>query len=50
MQAVIHDAKAPPIIALKANNDNSFLLLGAIIAKPPIWIPIDPKLANPHNA
>ena len=38
------------IIYYKANIAKSFLLLGAILLKPPIWIPIEPKFANPHKA
>ena len=50
MQAVIKDANAPPIIALKTSSEISFFRSGAIPPIPPNCIPIEPKLANPHKA
>ena len=50
MLAVIHDAIAPPIIAFKAIFEISFLRLGAMPPMPPIWMPMEAKLANPQSA
>ena len=49
MVAVNHEANAPPIIALVTNFAKSFLRSGAIEPIPPSCIPIDAKLAKPHN-
>ena len=48
--AVVHDAMAPPIIALKPTLARSLLRPGAIAEIPPIWMPIEEKLAKPHSA
>jgi hypothetical protein len=39
-----------PIIALTAYLENTLERLGASAVKPPITIPTDAKLANPHKA
>ena len=49
-QAVIKHATVPEHKALNARLAKSPLRLGAIGLKPPIWIPIDVKLAKPHKA
>ena len=43
-------ATFPAIMALTATLARSAFLLGAIAPRAPSWIPIDPKLLNPHNA
>ena len=43
------DASVPPINALKPNLDRFFLCPGANDPIPPICIPIEAKLANPHS-
>src|SRR5262249_28599408 len=48
--AVIQHANAPPTIARKASLARSVLRSGTSAEMPPIWMPIDAKLAKPHNA
>lgn len=48
--AVIQEANAPPIMARRAKREISGLRSGASGAMPPIWIPIEAKLAKPHKA
>lgn len=40
----------PANMALAANLVNTFILPGASALSPPIWMPIEAKLANPHRA
>ena len=47
--AVNKEANVPPIKANMPNRDKSPLLLGASDPIPPICIPIEAKLAKPHN-
>ena len=49
MVAEIRDAILPPIRAFIPNLDKVFLCPGAKDPIPPIWIPMDAKLANPHS-
>ena len=49
-QAVMKAASVPPIMARSPNRAKSDFLSGAIPPIPQIWIPILPKLANPHRA
>ena len=44
------EAIAPPNIAFNPTFAKSLFLDGAIALIPPIWMPIEEKLANPHNA
>ena len=50
MVAVSHDASAPPNIALRPTFARSERRSGASALMPPIWMPIEPMFANPHNA
>lgn len=50
MQAVSQEAMAPPIIALRPRAARSCRREGAMAEIPPIWIPIDEKLAKPVSA
>lgn len=50
MQAVMKQATFPAIIARKTSRERSLLREGAIALNAPSWIPIDPRLENPHNA
>ena len=43
------ETKVPPIMALSPNSVSNFLLLGAKIPIPPIWMPIEAKLAKPQK-
>lgn len=43
------EATVPPIRALIPNSDKVFLFPGAKDPIPPIWIPIDAKLAKPQS-
>ncbi len=49
-QAVSHEAKALPILAFKPIRAKSERRSGAMALMPPIWMPIEEKLANPHKA
>ena len=49
MVAESNDANVPANNAFKPNSDKSFLLEGAKEPIPPICIPIEAKLANPHS-
>ncbi len=48
--AVSQEAIAPPNIALSPTLARSDLRPGATAAMPPIWMPIEEKLANPQSA
>lgn len=50
MQAVRKLAMVPPIRAFIPNWVSNTLFSGANAPIPPIWIPIDAKLANPQSA
>ena len=50
MHAVMKQAIVPAISARNATVAMSSLREGAIGPMPPIWTPIDAKLANPHSA
>ena len=50
IQAVIKHAVLPAIMALTTIRDISGFRLGTRADNPPSNIPIDPMLANPHNA
>lgn len=49
MVADNREAKEPPKTALIPNSDNVFRCPGAREPIPPIWIPIEAKLANPQS-
>ena len=49
MVAESNEAIVPPTKALNPNSDNIFLFDGAKEPMPPIWIPIEAKLANPQR-
>ena len=49
MTAVNKDANVPAISAKIPNLDKSLVRLGAKAPIPPICIPMDAKLANPHK-
>ena len=49
MVADIKETKLPAIIALNPSSVSSFLVLGAMIPIPPIWIPMEAKLAKPQS-
>ena len=49
MVAEISEAIVPPINAFIPNSDNVLRCPGAKEPIPPIWIPIEAKLAKPHN-
>ncbi len=46
----MNDAVLPAIKARKATCARSLCRSGAMVASAAIWVPIDPGLANPHNA
>ena len=48
--AVSHDAMAPPNIAFKPTLARSPRRSGARALMPPIWMPMEEKLAKPHSA
>ena len=50
MQAVRKQATVPEIMARTTNSENTDFLFGANAPKPPSNIPMEPKLAKPHNA
>ena len=50
MDAVNHEARTPPIIALSTKFDRSLLRSGAIAPIPPNCMPIEPTFAKPHKA
>src|SRR5262245_19042813 len=45
-----HVVSVPPTIDLKPSDITSLRRSGAMVASPPIMIPSEPKLANPHIA
>ncbi len=50
MVAVSQEARAPPNMAFSPTLARSPFLSGARALIPPIWIPMEEKLAKPHNA
>jgi hypothetical protein len=50
MVAVMSEARAPANMARSPSLARSGLRFGASAEMPPIWIPIDEKLAKPHRA
>src|ERR1019366_9652862 len=50
MLADIRFASVPAIMARKPSLARSLRRLGARALSPPIWMPMEPKLANPHRA
>ena len=44
-----NDAKVPPKTAFKPNSERVLRWLGARAPMPPIWMPIEAKLANPQS-
>ena len=48
--AVIQEAMAPPSIAFRPTLARSALRPGATAEMPPIWMPIEEKLAKPQSA
>ena len=50
IQAFIKLTIVPPIKALNPNSERLRFWLGAMAPIPPIWIPIEEKLAKPHKA
>lgn len=44
-----NDAKVPPKTAFRPNSERVLRWLGASAPIPPIWIPIEAKLANPQS-
>ena len=48
--AFMNDAVLPAINARNATCAKSLCRSGAMVANAAIWVPIDPGLANPHNA
>ena len=48
--AFMNDAVLPAIKARNATCAKSLCRSGAMVANAAIWVPIDPGLANPHNA
>ena len=46
----MNDAVLPAINARNATCAKSLCRSGAMVANAAIWVPIDPGLANPHNA
>ena len=50
MLAVMKFASVPANIARSPSRARSWRRLGASAPMPPIWMPIEPKFANPHSA
>ena len=44
-----NEAIVPPISALSPNSESVLRCFGASEPIPPIWMPIDAKLANPQS-
>ena len=49
MVADIREANEPPSTALSPNSERVLRWLGAKAPIPPIWIPIEAKLAKPQS-
>lgn len=50
MHAVTKQATLPAIMALTATLATTDFLDGIMVAKAPIWTPIEHKFENPHRA